>query len=154
MHNKIRIGTIIFAAIGLLDSIYLTWSKLAQRAVFCGGSNQCETVNSSVYSEIWGIPIAVLGVGSYLLILVLLILESRGGIWRGSGPLVVFGLSLVGVIYSIYLTYIEIAVLKAICPYCVVSAIVVTGIFILTLVRVVDVQTDVDPIRSRGVKNA
>jgi len=148
MHAKLRLGTIFFTIIGILDSTYLTWSKLAHQAVFCGGSGQCETVNSSIYSEIAGIPIAILGLGAYLVILALLYLEGKGGFWRGAGPLVVFGLSLAGVIYSIYLTYVEIAILKAICPYCVVSAVAITAIFILTLIRVVDVQAEPNPIHS------
>lgn len=150
MQKNIRIGTILLTIIGVLDSVYLTWSKITHRAVFCGGSSQCETVNSSIYSEIGGIPIALLGLGAYLLILGLLYLESRGGPWVGISPLAIFGLSLVGVLYSIFLTYIELAVLKAICFYCVVSAIAILGIFLLSLLRVVGFQPDLKLIRNGG----
>ena len=47
----------------------------------------------------------------------------------------IFGISLVGVLYSAYLTYIEIAVIYAICPFCVISAIVLLGIFTISTVR-------------------
>jgi len=150
MDKKLRMGMMFLAVVGFLDSMYLAWSKLTQRAVFCGGSSQCETVNTSIYSEFWGIPIALLGVGAYLLIGALLLLETRGNVWKESSRLAVFGLSLVGVIYSLYLTYVEIAILKAICPYCVVSAIAILGIFLLSVVRVMDFKTDLSPIRVRG----
>ena len=125
----------VLAGLGLLDSAYLSYVKLINSKVFCGGSNQCETVNNSPYSEIAGIPIAYLGLGAYLVLGLLLIWETRSRFLGQNGPLIIFGLSLTGVIYSAYLTYIEIAVLHAICPYCVVSAIVITFIFIISIVR-------------------
>jgi uncharacterized membrane protein len=94
-------------------------------------------VNTSQYSEIWGIPIALLGAGAYLVIIVLLLLEERSELMREYSPLLVFGLSLVGVIYSIYLTYIEVAVLRAICPYCVISAVVLVLLLVLSTIRLI-----------------
>ncbi|MEK7278599.1 MAG: vitamin K epoxide reductase family protein [Chloroflexota bacterium] len=123
------------AVIGLLDSLYLTWVKLANASAFCGGVGDCESVNASIYSEINGLPIAALGAGAYAVMAVLLWLEGRGGAWAAWGPLAVFGLSFGGTLYSAYLTYIEVAVLRAICPYCVLSAIVVTLICLLSVAR-------------------
>ena len=115
-HDKLRITSFILAAIGLIDSLYLSYSKLAHTAVYCGGSGNCETVNSSIYSEISGIPIAFLGVAAYLVIVALLFLEGRGDFWKDNSPMIIFGMTLAGTFYSIYLTYIEIAVIRAICP--------------------------------------
>ena len=148
--SKLHRSTLIVAGIGLLDSLYLSWVKIVNSLVYCGTSGQCETVNSSRYSEIGGIPIAYLGLGAYLAILALLVLEMRSPFWKENSPLVVFGISLVGVIYSAYLTYIEIAVLHAICPYCVVSAIAMSLLFIIAIIRLVQVQTGTKPIPSRG----
>lgn len=148
MDKTYRLLTYVFSGVGLLDSVYLTWSKLTQKAVFCGGSSQCETVNSSSYSEFYGIPIAIIGLGAYLVILALTILETRSDFLKRNAPLLVFGMSLAGVIYSAYLTYIEIAVLRAICPYCVVSAIAILLIFILSLLRLLQPQPDTKPLRS------
>lgn len=135
--GRLRLISLIFAIIGFVDSAYLSYVKLINSKVFCGGSNQCETVNNSPYSEIAGIPIAYIGLGAYLIIGLLHILESRDKFWYQNVPLIVFGLSLTGVLYSAYLTYIEIAVLHAICPYCVVSAIVMALIFIISIIRLV-----------------
>jgi uncharacterized membrane protein len=145
--NKI---SLIVAGIGFLDSLYLSWVKIAHSQVYCGTSGQCETVNNSPYSEIGGVPIAYLGLGAYLVIMVLLYIERRSTFWLENSPLIVFGMSLVGVIYSAYLTYIEIAVLRAICPYCVVSAIMMLLLFIIAIFRLVKVQTGLNPVRSRG----
>ena len=139
-------ASIAAGVVVLVDSIYLSYSKLTHQAVFCGTYGGCETVNSSPYSEIAGIPIAILGVGAYLVLLGLLFLERRGGYWRVNGPILVFGLSLAGVLYSAYLTWIEIAVIHAICPYCVVSAVAITFLFIFTSLRLFRGQEQTNPI--------
>ncbi len=135
LEKKIRTYLIALGMIGLLDSLYLSYIKITNTTASCAGIGDCDVVNSSPYSEIYGIPIALLGAGAYLLMLFLLVMESRGGVWRTRGPLVVFLFTLVGVIYSAYLTYIEIAVLHAICPYCVVSAVVLVLMLALSTYR-------------------
>lgn len=145
MKDRLRIFSTTLAGLGFLDSVYLTWVKLANRYALCGPIGDCESVNSSQYSEIYGIPIALLGAGAYLIIVLLLLLETRGGFWLDYGPGLVFGLSLAGVLYSAYLTYIEVAVLKAICPYCVVSAIILVLLMVLSLQRVLREQDEYRP---------
>ena len=71
----------------------------------------CEAVNSSKYAEIGGIPLVILGLLGYLAILAFLILETRLPSWRDGLLLGVFGFTLAGTIYSVYLTYIAIFVL-------------------------------------------
>lgn len=134
-NHRLRIFSVILAVIGLIDSIYLSWEKIFHVEVFCGGSGDCQTVANSPYSEIAGIPIAYLGVGVYIVIIALLYLEGRGTFWRQNSPLIIFGITLAGTIYSIYLTYLEIAVIYAICPYCVISAVVMTLLFIVAIIR-------------------
>ncbi len=130
-----RWASLGLAVVGIVDSLYLTWIKLARTQALCTGVGDCEAVNNSVYSEINGMPIAVLGLGMYLAIILLLVFEDRVGIVEIYGPQAVFGLALTGALYSAYLTYLELFVIHAVCPYCVVSAVVVTGIFILSSIR-------------------
>ncbi|MBI3241353.1 MAG: vitamin K epoxide reductase family protein [Chloroflexi bacterium] len=130
--NRVAIG---LAVIGALDSLYLGWLKITGTTAQCGGIGDCESVNNSIYAEINGFPIAFLGLGAYLLILGILLVEGRlrsGADWP---VMSLFGLSLVGTLYSVYLTYIEVAVLRAICPYCVVSAIAVTLLLVVSIIR-------------------
>jgi uncharacterized membrane protein len=134
--RNLKIFTIICAAIGLVDSLYLTWIKLTHTTALClPGIGDCETVNTSRYSEIFGVPVAVLGALVYIAILVILLLKDKVGFFTEYRWYLLFGISLVGVLFSAYLTYIEIAVIHAVCPFCVISAIVILLIFISTLIR-------------------
>ena len=127
--------SIILAGIGLIDAIYLSWIKLTNTNAYCGTFGDCKLVQSSPYAEIGGIPIAILGACGFLLILVFLFLENRTGKWSEISLYIVFSFSLAGTLYSGYLTYLEIAVIHAICPYCVVSAITLVLLFLLSVSR-------------------
>jgi uncharacterized membrane protein len=145
IDNTLRRTTTISALIGLVDSIYLTWIKLAHQEALClPGIGDCETVNNSRYAELFGIPIALLGAFAFLIILALVLLEDRRvmslPVSKETSKMAVFGISLIGVLYSVYLTYIEIAVLRAICPYCVISALAILAVFVLNLARLVNNQ--------------
>jgi len=144
--QTLKLGMYITSFIGLADSLYLTWVKLTHRVAFCGTYGGCETVNTSSYASILGIPIALIGAGAYILILILLFLENKGRFWKENSPILVFGITLVGVLYSIFLTYIEIAVVHAICPYCVVSGIAMLVLFLLAILRLVRGQVEANPI--------
>jgi uncharacterized membrane protein len=136
-ESKIRFTSIILACLGLVVSLYLTWVKITNAVVLCGEIGDCDTVNDSIYSEIFGVPIALMGAVAYLGILLLLCLESWRPFWVENGKLMVFGISLIGTFYSAYLTYIEVVVLRAICPYCVVSAITITLLMFFSIFRLV-----------------
>jgi uncharacterized membrane protein len=144
--NKLRLVSILLAAAGLVDALYLTWIKFTNNYSLCiQGVGNCESVNTSSYAEVLGIPVAVLGAGTYILIIVILLLETRIGHLQSNATLYLFGITLIGVLFSAYLTFIEIAVLKNICPYCVLSAILITVLFILSIVRLSQGQTEINP---------
>jgi uncharacterized membrane protein len=126
---------LILSLLGLADALYLTWIKLFPTSPFCFGLGNCEVVNTSVYSEIHGIPIAIFGALAYVALVTCLLLETRLAWLREWGPAIEFAISLAGTLYSAYLTYIEIAVLHKICPYCVVSAILMTAICVISGLR-------------------
>lgn len=130
-----RWSSILLAVLGAADALYLLIYKVSSNDRMCLGSGDCATVNYSPYSEIYGIPVALLGLLAYLLIAGLLLLEPRLALLEENGPLLVFGISLAGVAFSAYLTYIELYVINAVCPFCVISAVVVTLIFILAVIR-------------------
>jgi len=133
--DRARWVSVGLALLGALDSAYLAYIKVAHAPAFCSGVGDCESVNSSAYSEVGGVPIALFGLAAYLLLAGLLVLEHRSPALRTYGPLAVFGLALTGTLYSAYLTYVELFVLYAVCPYCVISALLITGILILALGR-------------------
>jgi uncharacterized membrane protein len=135
--RSLRLASIFIAVLGAADALYLLIYKYSSNDRMCLGSGDCATVNYSPYSEIYGIPIALLGLLAYLVLLAILVLEPRVRLLRENGPLAVFGISLAGVAFSAYLTYIELFVIFAVCPFCVVSAVTMTLIFILAIIRLV-----------------
>lgn len=123
---------------GLVDAVYLTWLKVSGDIGLCLDWGQCDVVNASPYSEIYGIPIALLGAGAYATMLVLLLIEGwkrAPQFLRTLAPYAVFTIALAGTLYSAYLTYIEIVVLQAICPFCVLSALFLTALLVLSAWR-------------------
>ncbi len=141
--NKLWLWSMIVSVIGLLDSVYLIVLKYSNNKAMCiQGVGDCWSVNISRYSMIGGIPVALLGAVAYVAIIALLLLESRGRIWQAQGVMLNFGLSLIGVLFSAYLTYLEIAVIHAICPFCVLSAICMLVLFGLNLARLAPSQTN------------
>ena len=130
-------GSVIFTILGAADSLYLLIFKLTGNSHMCLGNGGCHNVNFSPYSEIHGIPVSVFGMSAYLAILCILFLERRLKIAKENGPLGIFGISLGGVAFTVYLTWLEIYVINAICPFCVASAVLITIIFILAIIRLV-----------------
>jgi uncharacterized membrane protein len=131
-------ATIILAILGVVDAIYLLVLKLTQNEHMCIGNHGCITVNNSAYSEIYGIPVSAYGILAYLVILVILLLEPKWKQAKELGPYAILGISLVGVLFSAYLTYIEAYVIHSFCPFCLASAIMITLIFILAIIRLIN----------------
>ncbi len=142
MDTKLRWASIILTILGMADAAYLYIYKLSSNDKMCLGSGDCATVNYSRYSEVYDIPVALLGLLAYLAIFSILILEKRIPPLKENGNLLIFGLSLVGVLFSAYLTYIEFFVIHAVCPFCVASAIVITLIFITSIIRLARPQAN------------
>jgi len=136
--NLLWWGMLALVVAGLGVSAYLLWGYTTPGAVLaCGGSHGCETVKNSPYSSILGISLPVIGLASYLTLLALLLAHRwRAVIQRGWLPyaaLALFGIAFVGVLFSAYLTYLELFVIYAICRWCVASAVIVTAIFVLSI---------------------
>ena len=135
--NKRRIAIGILAALGSIDSLYLTWAKISGTYAACAGVGDCESVNSSIYSVIAGVPVAALGLATYALIAVLVSLEARRPDLKEKLQMAVFGLALAGLIFSGWLTYVEIQILEKVCPYCVFSAVIISSIFAVSVIGLV-----------------
>jgi uncharacterized membrane protein len=129
--------TFVLTCLGILDSTYLLVYKLTNNPSMCLGSGGCHNVNFSPYSEIGGIPVSVFGMVAYIVIAIILLMEPRLKIAQENGSLAIFGISLAGVAFSAYLTWLEIYVIHAICPFCVTSAVIITLIFILAIIRLI-----------------
>jgi uncharacterized membrane protein len=137
MEKRLSQLAIILTIIGLLVSIYMTIYKITSNDSMCIGSGDCKTVNASRYAEVYGIPVAVLGVAGYSAILAVLLLGQRPGFLQQNGTLLFFGLSLTGFLFTLYLIFVEVALIKAYCPFCITSQTAMTLIFIISVIQLV-----------------
>jgi len=132
--DRLMIAILVIAVIGTLEASYLTYIHYhGLGGLLCFGKNSghssCEQVQSSVYSKLAGVPVALLGLLGYITILVTLFF--KGELARAAG----FGVALIGCGFSMYLTYREVFTLKEICEWCVASACLMTLLAILTAAR-------------------
>jgi uncharacterized membrane protein len=133
--RNLRIATAVLGLIGLAIAIYLVYIHYAGLKPFCvGGGGSCERVQSSRWSELAGIPVAVLGLIGYVAILVTLVLPDE--LSRLSAAFI----SLVGFGFSAWLTFVEITKIHAICQWCVASAVIMTLLAIVSITRLLIVD--------------
>jgi uncharacterized membrane protein len=125
-----RRATAALALVGIAIAGYLTWVHYAGLEPVCvGGGGGCERVQSSRWAELAGVPVAVLGLAGYVAILASLALPEE------QGAVAATFLALVGFGFSVWLTYVEIAKIDAICQWCVASAVVMTALALASVAR-------------------
>ena len=119
-ERRLRIGIAVLACIGLAIATYLTVVRLQGDSPTCVVGGSCAAVQSSAYAELAGIPVPVLGLMGYG---ALLLSAALAGV---PGRLLGLLAGIVGFGFSMWLTYVELWVIDAICTWCVTSAAVVT----------------------------
>lgn len=120
---------VALAFIGTLVSAYLTWVHYSGSLALCIGVGGCEAVQTSRYSMVGPIPVAVIGLAGFVALLAAATAYARGS----AGALTaLFALSLGSTLYVAYLTWIELFVLGAICPWCVSVAVCALAILALS----------------------
>lgn len=127
--KRLGIAVAVLSLIGVGIAGYLTYVHYADLNILCLTGGGCETVQASRYAKFVGIPVPLLGLFGYVSILGSLLIPRELG--RGIGML--FALSGFG--FSMYLTWLELARIKAICQWCVASAVVMTLLAIVTTWR-------------------
>jgi uncharacterized membrane protein len=139
--KKNNIIALITSIIGFIDSAYLSIIKLTHTPIYCTpGLGNCETVQNSQWSTIWGIPIALFGAAAYLVLILCFTLDRKIPLLQQYSQYIIFGTSFFGFLFSLYLTYLELFVIYAICQWCILSAICMTIVFIATLIRLKELQ--------------
>ncbi len=135
---------LITSGIGLFDAIYLWLIKITENESLCPqGLGDCWSVNNSIYSEIYGVPVSIFGMLAYLSMLLLIYFESRNKSFKQTAVLAQFGISLIGFLFSLYLIYIQFGVLHQVCPFCILSAITMTTVFTLSTIRMKKLQASI-----------
>ena len=129
-----RMGIALLALLGLAVSTYLTMYKFGYLGVIQCTIGGCEKVQTSRFSYFLGQPVSLWGMGAYITLIVVAILGLQPRFARERWvALALFGVSAVGVAFSGYLTYLEAFVIHAWCQWCVISAILITIIFLLSI---------------------
>lgn len=134
MRQRPLLAAILIMSIaGLAISFYLTNLYLFGGIIPCGASGGCEVVKGSPYAWLLGVPIPMWGAVAYVAITgvaVWALAMRRLGEWA---RLSLFALGLAGLLFSGYLTYLELFVIHAICRWCVGSAVIMLALFLCTL---------------------
>ncbi|MFL5614162.1 MAG: vitamin K epoxide reductase family protein [Gemmatimonadaceae bacterium] len=124
----------LVALIGVFVSLYLTLYKLGYIGTLVCGTGGCETVQLSKWGNFLGVPVAAWGVAYYVIVLALAVagaqqrFESSAGLTRAL--LFITGC---GLAFTLWLTYLELFVIHAICRWCVGSAVMTIALFVLAL---------------------
>lgn len=133
--NPLLLASIVLVLAGIGISGYLTYTHYEGIDPACvGGSSGCHIVQTSKYAELAGVPVALIGLIGYLVIGASLLIRTE------LGRTITLGLTMAGAGFTVYLTYLELFVIDAICQWCVANAITMWLLFITSAVRFVRAQ--------------
>ncbi len=127
-ERALRLAVAGLSLVGAGIAAYLVFVRYTGGTLACttGG---CETVQSSEYAEVLGVPVAVIGLAGYLLILASALVPREVGAAAGAA------LALAGISFSVYLVYVQVALIDAICQWCIASDAVMVPLFAATALR-------------------
>jgi len=127
----------VLAMAGMGVAAYLTYSHYANQPIACAGLHGCQAVENSEYSKLAGIPVAVLGMlfcaGLLALVVARLVRLPLTEEWASVAA---FSMTLTGVAFAAYLTYIELFVVEDVCIWCASFATIITVAWLITIVDV------------------
>jgi len=130
-----NLAFLALSLIGLGVAGYLAYVETQRVPAVCGLVGDCNKVQTSPYARLFGVlPVGVFGIHGYLALL------AAWGLNRlypqrlsRLAVLAIFGMTLFGTLFSFYLTAVEVLVIKAVCSWCIASAILMTLLFLLSL---------------------
>ncbi len=125
----------ILSLVGLGVALYLAYVETQEVAAVCGPIGDCNAVQQSPYAKLFGVlPVGVLGAAGYIAILLVWFWGRLRKDWLAQkANLAVFVMTLFGLIFSIYLTYLEPFVIKAVCAWCLTSAVIMAVLYFLSI---------------------
>ncbi len=120
-------ASVALSLAGIGVSGYLAYKRVTGGNLACTRWAQCDVVNNSLYSTLYGIPICFIGLAGYLALLAAAIAALRtGGATQRAVLLLSFLMALGGFGFSLWLTYVEVYIIEALCSWCVASAVIIT----------------------------
>jgi len=147
---RYRQAIALLALVGLFVALYLWLHALGFGGPVKCGTGGCDTVQTSPWAVFLGLPVAFYGVVGYSAIFVVALVALRpAALLEQKWNILLAGLATVGVLFTAYLTYLELFVIHAICRWCVGSAIIIATIWIVALLSLRSPATRTDPGASR-----
>jgi uncharacterized membrane protein len=129
-----RMTAALLSLTGLFISAYLYLYKIGKIGTLACGTGGCETVQWSPWSRIAGIEVSLVGLLGYASLLLLCLAALQPNMVHRRAPALLLAvLSGIAVVFTLYLTYLELFVIHAICRWCVGSAVIITGVFVVAL---------------------
>jgi uncharacterized membrane protein len=124
----------LLSLVGLFVAVYLYLYKIGRIGTLACGTGSCEAVQLSRWSRFLGVDVALIGAVGYAGLLLLGLVALQPALAERRWPAVwLAALSGIGVVFSAYLTWLELFVIHAICRWCVGSAVIIISIFVLAL---------------------
>jgi uncharacterized membrane protein len=121
--RALRFAAAIVATAGLGVAAYLTWVHYHPEALVCTRGGGCETVQRSHYAVLLGVPIAIYGVAAWALALALLAWDTA------TARTLVAAVALVSSAFAVYLVILQLAVIDAVCVWCMANDVVLVPAF-------------------------
>jgi uncharacterized membrane protein len=129
-----RMGVALLSLVGIFVAAYLYLYKIGKIGSVMCGTGGCETVQLSRWSSFLGVDVALIGIIGYAGLFALALVSLQPRLAHDHRPArLLAALSGIGAIFAIYLTWLELFVIHAICRWCVASAVIITAIFVLSL---------------------
>lgn len=126
-ERRLRVAIAVLALAGAGIAAYLLWARYSGTRLACA-TGGCETVQQSSYAKLVGVPVAALGFGAYAALLA----SALGGrLWVALGAAVALG----GLVFSIYLLVVQLAVVDAVCQWCLASDAIMAVLAVATVLR-------------------
>lgn len=136
-RDILRLLSFLSIAFGIFVSGYLSYTQATASEMVCiaGGMFDCGVVQNSVYARFLGIQVAYLGLGTYLVLGTILLLERRISLLADYGPALFFGITLFAFVFSMWLVYAQVFLLQALCPWCLAHEVNITVLLVLAGLR-------------------
>jgi uncharacterized membrane protein len=126
--TAVRGASALLALAGAGVAGYLLWARESGSVLMCA-TGGCETVQSSQYAEVLGVPVALLGLACYVALLMTALVPNA------NARVLHVVLALTASTFSTYLLYVQLVLIDAVCSWCLVSDGIVSGLAVLALIR-------------------
>jgi uncharacterized membrane protein len=123
---------------------YLAYIETQAVAAICGPVGDCNTVQTSAYAKLFGIPIGVIGMVAYAAMLAVWVWGRARD--HGLPRWLLLAMTAFGVAFSIYLTYLEIFVIRAVCMWCLTSAVIMTALLLVSAAAAAVIWRQPEPV--------